>query len=224
MLKKIFFIGAYCTIATIASAQQNNADSALTNKAIAPILGFHKTNKRETDYEKSLWKFDLLGAMRKGLDVSYERKIAPKWSLNVNSVTKSNILVGTTIDNFAWSGDNYSFSQTLAVQVRYYNNLERRKRLGKNTNFSGNYFALETSGGYSISHNKYPLYSLPTDINRFEYSTSLLYGIQRKVGKRGYIDTSIGFRVEQYTGTLGSSSNSFILPSPTAKIGIGIAL
>lgn len=216
MFKKLFFIGAYCTIAIIASAQPNNSDSVLTNKPFAPILGLPKTNKSETDYSKNLLKFNLLGALQKGLDISYERKIAPKWSLNLNSVTKMHINGG---DFFVSNRNSYYYSQTLGTQVRYYHNLERRKRLGKNAHFSGNYFALETSANYEMYHIAY--HPLPKNIYRYEYTTNLLYGIQRKISKRVYFDANVGVGVKQY-GTVGEFRATSILP--TAKIGIGIAL
>lgn len=226
MLKKIFFIGACCLMSAKGYAQQNNSDSALTNTKTEPLVSFSEIRKSETNNKKGILKFNILGTMLNGLDVSYERKIAPKWSLNVSSITSfqvpaknTYILAGSDWASKKYTWNTIDFAQNFSFQVRYYHNLERRKRLGKNTHFSGNYFAFETSIGYNRYNKSVVPFISSTSGNNFVYAASFLYGIQRQIGKRAYFDANLGIGVKHYQ--IGQYKENFI--SPSIKVGVGIA-
>lgn len=171
--------------------------------------------KQVSDDDVDIWKFNALGSVFKGFDIAYERKIAPKWSLNFNSVTGFG--GGGTSPGYVLR--NMNINQSLAVQLRYYHNLDRRKRLGKSTHFSGNYFALEVKGGINSYNGNYYWYGGPGERqNNVLSSISLLYGIQRKVGKRAYIDGSIGLGL----GHIKTQYYSGFLLQPTLKLGVGL--
>lgn len=227
MFKKLFFIATVCTIVTTAYAQQDSATIFSRSKRKQLNSDFAPATLAGADYKKGIVKFNLLGTMLNGLSVSYERKIAPKWSLNVASVTSfqptlknNSVFWGSSWLTQPYRWDGMDFCQSLALQVRYYHNLERRKRLGKNTHFSGNYFALEVAGSYNrYNYDQFAPYYSATRGNQFLYSASFLYGIQRKIGARAYVDANVGIGIKHYqNGQYGGN-----LLWPTAKIGIGIA-
>jgi hypothetical protein len=204
----------------IESQQKNAITTATLNDPI-----FNTLKKREKD-EKYLWKFNLLGTFFKGLDISYERKIAPKWSLNINSITnlQSFNFGSTNALNWAFNEplQNINFSQSLSFQLRYYYNLDKRTRQGKTTRFSGNYFGLEQSNSYNHYNfnGLYPfLFSDSFSGNGFSTSLNLVYGIQRKIGKAGYIDASAGLGIRH--NEFGQFKETVLWP--TAKIAIGLA-
>jgi hypothetical protein len=163
--------------------------------------------------------------MLNGLDVSYERKIAPKWSLNVSSITSFQVPAKNSyiLDGSGWASNRYTwnsvdFAQNFSLQVRYYYNLEKRKRLGKSTHFSGNYFAFETSAGYNRYNKSVAIYFPNASGNNFMYSAGILFGIQRKIGKRVYFDFNVGIGLKHYQ--LKHNKGNFI--SPSIKVAIGI--
>lgn len=225
MIKKIILTGVYSVGALLLLAQNDNADSTLTNTQ--SLVPFSEIRKSETNNKKGILKFNVLGTMLNGLDVSYERKIAPKWSLNVSSLTSFQVPAKNSyiFARSDWASTRYTwntidFAQNFSFQVRYYHNLERRKRLGKNTHFSGNYFAFETSVGYHRYNNSvFPFIISTNSGNNFVYSASFLYGIQRQIGKRAYFDANVGIGVRHYQ--LEHLNENYVVPS--VKVGVGIA-
>jgi len=209
-------------------AQQDSTKVELsqTNMALAPKLNDPFFNVRRKKDEKYLWKLNLLGTFFKGLDISYEQKIAPKWSLNINSITNLRSFNFGNTNALNWASNeplqNINFSQSLSFQLRYYYNLNKRTRQGKPTNFSGNYFGLEQSNSYNhYNYNGlYPfLFSDRFSGNGFSTSLNLVYGIQRKIGKVGYIDASAGIGIRH--NEFGQYKETILWP--TAKIAIGLA-
>lgn len=158
--------------------------------------------KREQE-EKDLWKLNLISVFIAGLDLSYERKIAAKWSCNVNS---KSVVLGIPNpgfhSNISSTGINNGFRQDLSVSLRYYYGLERRKRLGKKFEFRGGYFFLEQNniyitqkrGGYklvsTVSGNQYEWISSSSET--LSHSLNIGYGLQLKMGKVFYFDSRIG--------------------------------
>ncbi len=176
--------------------------------------------------DKDIWKFNALGTLFNGFNISYERKFAPKWSLNINSVTNVQTPAVSVQNVFGgnWATQPYywrtaNINQSLALQMRYYHNLERRQRKGKKTGFSGNYFAVELGGAFTLDNSPDGYYKWLSSGNR--YSASLLYGIQREIGRNAYIDFNIGVSVGHYNvkGQGTNYSENFI--TPVAKLGIG---
>ena len=89
------------------------------------------------------------------------------------------------------------------VAVRYYYSLPRRIRQGKSANnLSANYFSLQMDNTWTGKESYGSTFrEVGTDYgNQF----SLLYGIQRRLGKRGYLDVNIGpaYRSQYYSSRL----------------------
>jgi hypothetical protein len=223
MLKK--FIPILVTGLTVihVNAQQDSlkiVEKETGRLLVTPTSGQPAKGEKE---EKEIWKINLYGTLFSGLNISYERKITSKWTVNTNSILSfyspvagNTLFQGNQGIGFVYGGGRYNFSNSLACQIRYYYNQERRKRLSKRTGFSGNYFAFELSGGYSHSNDYYPNYNIQ---NSFLYSAGILYGIQRKIGKRAYIDGSVGLGIGCYR--VGQYSQTLIMPS--TKLGVGFA-
>ena len=214
------------------------------DEAICDILT--KREKRDKD----IWKFNLLGTFFGGFNISYERKIARKWSLNAHSVTNFDGSVGKTFRTFSIfdqffynpysSYRNNRFEQKLSFELRCYYSIDKRERLGKKTGFSGNYFGLSLMNTYNNAYYNDTYFGYGRQYNTFQNSLNLIYGIQRRIGRVGYIDASAGFgyglessryQVNFYPdGTSGTSDTpipkysysrfQFFVP---LKLGIGIA-
>jgi hypothetical protein len=93
----------------------------------------------------------------------------------------------------------------LDVGVRYYYSLPRRIRQRKSANnLSANYFSVQLDNTWSGGHTYAPrgqFVSVEAWTRRASH-VSLLYGIQRRLGKHGYIDFNIGgaYRLKQWFG------------------------
>lgn len=200
---------------------------------------------RREKSEKDLWKFNLIGTFLGGFNIAYEIKIIPKWSCNIQSITDfskqyrlSSLGILTSLNR------NAVFEQDLNFQLRYYYNSGRRIRLGKKSGFSGNYFGLALNNQYTFSRNN-PweyignadsfIYDIRMDwithSNSFLNSLNFIYGIQRKIGRVGYIDGSLGlglkvenviFIHKNYHGQY-SSKHSSLGFAFQPRLGIGIA-
>ncbi|MGB3778506.1 MAG: hypothetical protein WA960_09105 [Tunicatimonas sp.] len=93
----------------------------------------------------------------------------------------------------------------LDVGVRWYYSLPRRIRQGKSANnLSANYFSVQLDNTWSGGHTYVPrgqFVSVETWTSRTSH-VSLLYGIQRRLGKHGYVDFNVGgaYRPKQWSG------------------------
>lgn len=207
--------------------------------------------RREKD-GKNLWKFDLAGTFFGGFNIAYERKLASKWSCNIQSITNfakatygNGSEIGDPVNRLFHKEQPFGFNQHLNFQLRYYYNSDRRIRLGKKSSFSGNYFGVALNNQYSLARVdpwKYVTYgdffpydnnsvNLVTHSNYFLNSFNFIYGLQRKIGKIGYIDASIGvgYAIEililtyKDKVTKFSNNSSSMDFSVQPKLGIGIA-
>lgn len=133
--------------------------------------------------ELTLIKFDLIGptlyAMNNSAEVtlpqkilgfSFERKLKPEWSWIIASQLRAN---NEELKEFNGSAG-----------IRYYYNMNRRIAKGKSANnFSANY----VSARADIKQR--------TNVQDDAYSIQLLYGMQRRLGKFGYVDFEIGYDI-----------------------------
>ena len=145
----------------------------------------YKYFTRATVEETSMFKVGLsnLGfgsyyGLSMGLKIAYERKINVPFS----------VLLQYRHQMFGWTSNGIG----LDAALRYYYSLPRRIKRGKNANnLSANYFSLQSNNAWGA---KYILDGLNSvrDGTRFSTSVSLLYGIQRRLGKRGFVDVNLG--------------------------------
>ena len=133
----------------------------------------------------------------KFFEVSYEQKILAQLSWTTGVSVDANVIKGFKISN-----------ATIYGGFRYYYNLKRRIIKGKSANnFSANYFA------NSLAFRAVPQQWPGTDHKENYTYMSLAYGIQRRIGRLGYMDFIFGFQTD----------NSLVGIEPLVQFEIGIA-
>ena len=76
---------------------------------------------------------------------------------------------------------------SLSGGIRYYYNLNRRILRGKSANnFSANFIGIEPNLRFNYGKGD------------SGFSVKLLYGIQRRIGKRAYVDFDVGLKTSSY--------------------------
>lgn len=96
------------------------------------------------------------------------------------------------------NGFNYNSPKEMGIDVgvRYYYALPARIKKGKSANnFSANYFSLQSDNTLSWGERVTNLNPIQFEYgNTSVYSLSLLYGLQRRLGKYGYVDVNVGYQ------------------------------
>jgi hypothetical protein len=125
---------------------------------------------------------------RYGLHLAYERWLGRAWA---GQLELSPALVHYRAEGVA--GPPAASAQLRAqLAGRYYYNLERRLRRGHRTvGFSANYFALALGLGLSQGPSETPFHLL-TDGTGPATDAALLYGVQRRLGRFGFVDATMG--------------------------------
>ena len=127
---------------------------------------------------------------RFGLHLAYERQLGrPAWSVLGE--------VSPAIAHFrpaAGGGLERALSVRAQLAGRYYYNLERRLRQGRRMGgFSANYVSLALGAGLGRRAHETPFYPfLSSDGRLVSADAALLYGLQRRLGRRGFIDANVG--------------------------------
>ncbi|MEM9857452.1 MAG: hypothetical protein AAF843_08855 [Bacteroidota bacterium] len=154
--------------------------------------------------ELALFKIDLLGPLLYALAaedsaksniarISFEKKFKPEWSWIITTEIQANRLDITELRQRAGA--------------RYYFNMQKRILKGKSANnFSANYLSAR------LNYKRRPVE------NENQVSIDLLFGIQRRLWKYGYIDFDIG--IENIIVPYESKSAGIDF---TSSIQIGIA-
>jgi hypothetical protein len=179
-------------------------------------------NKKEI---KRMYKFDLLMLARKQIKLSYEHGITEKMSLehvlhfspffskkNTN-YTSSFYKPLEPNGDFSFIQDSY-YPILLGTKCKYFLNIDKRKRKGKNTNgFSGNYISAglqlklafynekKWKKGNSVHLNSFLdsfmtsqpewVFGTPSPTESLGYIT-FGYGLQRKIGNHWYLGLDAG--------------------------------
>ncbi|WP_460582556.1 hypothetical protein [Hymenobacter arcticus] len=125
---------------------------------------------------------------RYGLHLAYERRLGRAWS---GQLELSPALLHYRAEGAA--GAPVASAQLRAqLAGRYYYNLERRLLRGHRTiGFSANYFALALGLGLSNGPSETPFHLL-TDGTGPATDAALLYGVQRRLGRFGFVDATVG--------------------------------
>lgn len=126
---------------------------------------------------------------RVGLHLAYERQLGRSFSVQAEA---SPALTYSRPDPSAAIESGFALRGQL--QGRYYYNLEHRLRRGRRPSpFAANYFALAlgTSTNFGNIIRETPNYFL---LNRpgFVADAALLYGLQRRLGRYGFLDVALG--------------------------------
>jgi hypothetical protein len=131
---------------------------------------------------RHLWKVNLLQLSYLPLNLAYEQKIGNKWS--------NETYLGIS-PNFYFIPDytSYEYYILLEDRIKYYYNLTRRERLGKNTGgFSGNYLGI----GGALKGREWSSFNAEYHYPSIDYISFLYYGLQRRIGNIGYFEMYIG--------------------------------
>lgn len=149
-----------------------------------------------------LWKMNLTNVSVFLLNIGYEKRIIRSFTaesyfrlggylneLSLNSINSS----GSLYSNHKTPSEFHSSSVTIEFEqlLKFYYNLNRREKLGKKTNgFSGNYLAV--SFLFKKFQDPEIEYENNCPGNTRNFNLGIKYGVQRRVGKLGYIEAYAG--------------------------------
>ena len=187
------------------TARVRYSEDTVTEPGAPPTpLGeaYSKLVRLQTE-EQSIWKLglnnfngifeDLADStsyyQRYGVYLIYERKLRPNVSV-MAELSPDFTRYRRTISEPLRKG----FSVRSQVAGRYYYNLSRRIRKGKSaSNFSANYLSLAVSTGYGRRSHETPFHYYNTSKPFVRADMAVLYGLQRRLGRYGFIDFNFGF-------------------------------
>jgi hypothetical protein len=141
---------------------------------------------------RHLWKVNLAQLGFESLNMGYEQKIGKNWS------NETYLLASYSIDRL---GHNlYYYGINLNDQIKYYYNLGRRQRLGKNINaFGGDYFGIGGSFGlYYFDTSSLVYHTNPDNYLNTSYQAYIRYGLQRRIGNIGFFEVYAGINYWYY--------------------------
>jgi hypothetical protein len=183
----ILFISLLTGLPWVAAQEKvtiERSEEEMDTARFAHLVNSYNHVIRANEEKKQLIKIDLIGPVlylfslgerndstkkhiNNMLRLSFERKITPAWSY----------IVGTTLQ-----ADNRRIRDVgLHGGVRYYYNLNRRILKGKSANnFSANYLSTFVQGRTRPRRNEQDL------------SIHLVYGIQRRITRWGYVEADVG--------------------------------
>jgi hypothetical protein len=211
-------------------AQNDSVKTEYTQEKLTESAKFESTlceliTKREKK-EKDLWKYDLLGTLFSGFNISYEHKLAQKWSVNIHSVTNAPLLRGISV--LGNQGLSRGYSEQLSVDLRFWYDQNRRLRKGKKAGFTGGYFGLSLIGfghvTYVSPYDASPAYRT----SGFNPYLTLQCGYQWRIGRLGFIDAhagyGLGYNFFYKDGTPDPGNKSYKLyQTIDLHLGVGIA-
>ncbi|MEQ9426541.1 MAG: hypothetical protein RJQ09_19115 [Cyclobacteriaceae bacterium] len=187
-MKKVVFLIGFSLMAWTGCLGQDEKikiESTTETMDTAQFSGLVKTYNsiiRAKEEKLRLFKIDLLGPFgylisnweekdneqNALINLAYEQKIKPNWSWVVGSAF------------IADRADHREIREEGGI--RYYYNMQRRMLKGKSANnFSANYI----SSGFAYGHQFHE--------NDNQILWRIMYGIQRRTGKRGFFDLEMGF-------------------------------
>jgi len=179
-------------VPTYLATAQTTADStrvSYTEEVLARPVIDDTTALQVQREDRDLWKLGLnnivlrgtneSGYNRVGVHLIYERKVyRPAWSV-LAEVSPS-------------VASRYGFDMRMQLAGRYYYNLERRIRQGRGAgNFSANYFSLAVGCGPGY-YSETPFYRFTQSGKLLHVDAALLYGLQRRLGRRWFVDANLG--------------------------------
>ena len=184
-----------------AAAQTTPADSARVSygeEVLAQPLRVDTVALRVQREDRDLWKLGLnnftlnSGYQRYGVHLAYERKLGrPAWSV-LGEVSPSLLRYYRYYSGPFGSSYRTTFNVRAQLAGRYYYNLERRIRQGRNAgNFSANYLSLALGAGFGRTSDT-PFDQLVSGRHFANTQVAFLYGIQRRLGQHGFIDVNAG--------------------------------
>ena len=150
---------------------------------------------------------------RYGLHLASERRLRSAWSGQAE--------LSPALTHYRPDGSPGPIAAGVQLRAqlagRYYYNLERRLRLGHRTaGFSANYFALALGLGVGAGPSETPYHLLGTGRGPAT-DAALLYGLQRRLGRYGFADLSVGL-----SGALRAGQVQDIKPAANLRVGLAL--
>ena len=141
-----------------------------------------RTSKYSPELSDELHKISILP-----LGYSYERKIADEFTFDAGIDFSFDVYYP---DDDIFDDNALVVNPTIHFEPRYYYNLERRYRRGRNVTFNsasyiGIYSELRMNPLVEENNGYWPVY------DRFKIGP--VWGIQRNLGRRGYINFNLGY-------------------------------
>ena len=221
LLRHCFLLGIVCIPAV--AAAQTTADSArisYSEEVYHPLV-VDTVALRVQREDQAIWKIGLNnftpggGYQRYGLHAIYEHKVGRAWSV-MGEVSPAWL----RYYRYDYSGSRVESGLSVRAQLagRFYYNLERRIRQGHNAgNFSANYFSAVLGAGFG-RYSDLPFILNPLGQKRTHAQVALLYGVQRRLGRYGFIDVNAG-----YTRLLTDKERNY-RQQLTGSVRVGLAL
>lgn len=156
---------------------------------------------------------------RYGLHLAYEQKLGAAWTVLVEA---SPYILRYEPATGPATGPLLCARAQLAG--RYYYNLGRRLRLGKSAgNFSGNYVALALGAGFGTQAHETAFFFFEQSGPAARFDAALLYGLQRRLGRAGFVDFSAGLPLAL---SAGAATRTYYLGAhgPTLALNLRIGL
>ena len=196
---KAILIFLSISISSCLSAQTDQFDhrTEAADSSVSKFMQKYSYFTRAQIEEKSLFKLNLISEL--GLvggahvrtsiiwapSLLFEHKILPNWSAIIE-MSYSIIDVNYGSLN-AINAVEYRYKHsTFSIGTRYYYNMNRRIRLGKQANnFSGNYLFGQYNDQIVYEREEKLFHNVPTNF-------TLGYGIQRRLWKYGFLDLGLG--------------------------------
>lgn len=183
---------------------------------IALNLSNAQENETKASVEKSLWGATL-GIVEGKLQ--YETKLTRLSTIRLEAGVDLLSYTHTYFDSYTLKEKRENLlSPSFSAEPLFYYNLDRRSRLGKNTNKNtGNYFAIKTS----FMFNKNELYN---SNNSHKVSNSFIiipkYGFKRSFAKQFFYEFGFGIGWQHNTGDTKEKNDAYV--DLSARIGINL--
>lgn len=219
--------GLLVGIAGRASAQTVADTTHLRYQEEVSVPAASTTPLRMQEERRSLWKLGLNNFLpystafgpdsyyvRYGLHLAYEHQLAnPAWSVLGE--------LSPALTRYRPEGNSarpLRLSMRTQVAGRYYYNREKRLQQGRNVgNFSANYLAAALGTGLGQNAHETPFFLYQNHARQFVTAdVALLYGLQRRLGRYGFVDANVGVAALLLAGRP--------LVTPVSSLRIGLTL
>lgn len=223
-MKELSCLLIFCSFISIfhVNAQRNSSK---------PLPDFFGIMSEETN----MVKIDLLNAVRDldkdgfsgFLSVGFEQKIVPALSIDATVSTWYLLRFSPASSSKIFTLPDGSIS--LVVSPRFYYAMNKRIREGwGNNNFSGNYFSLQGTTQLIFFRRDSQILG-GKGVYFFQgFTVAPIYGMQRRIGRRGFIDFNFGLRFLNGSNVergfiIRTPDERRWLPSPISSMRIGVA-
>ncbi len=180
-MNKVFNLSVIIVFFASLSFAQNSVSSEYSEEELDTTSFKYKYDYlvRAQEEKLQLIKIDLWSKAFNRLEFGYERKVVSNFSMLVKVGTRG-------LGLFSWNRQDVSdirddLQAFYVIAPRYYYNLNKRIDEGKSANnFSADYISVQGEHSFHVNNSNY------------KAIFSVLYGIQRRIGKYAYMDINFG--------------------------------